>query len=125
MIRYVVISDSPYEPYHPSVDSCKADISAIGDDESGRTTASKNYSKGDYFYKDGKLGVVTADDGVSQGATWTLNTNYLLTDIATIFKDFAGRITALESDKLDISTLKTISANSADFAEFKSAIANL
>ena len=62
----------------------KADISAIGTDESGRTTASKAYAIGEHFYKDGKFGKTKAS--VAQGATWTLNTNYEEGTIADAFK---------------------------------------
>ena len=59
----------------------KADISAIGTDESGRTTASRQYTRGERFYKDGKY--CRTKTAVAQGATWTLNTNYEETSIAS------------------------------------------
>lgn len=63
------------------VDAKKADITAIGTDESGRTTASRDYRKGENFYKDGKF--CTAKTAVASGATWTLNTNYEESSIAS------------------------------------------
>ena len=51
------------------------DISAIGTDESKRTTASKAYAQGEHFYKDGKF--CTAKTAIASGATFTLNTNYV------------------------------------------------
>lgn len=52
----------------------KTDISAIGTDESGRTTASRAYAYGERFYKDGKF--CRTKGAVAQGATWVLNSNY-------------------------------------------------
>ncbi len=62
------------------LDTKKADISAIGTDESGRTTASKAYAVGEHFYKDGKF--CTAIASIASGATLTLNTNYVEGTIA-------------------------------------------
>lgn len=64
-----------------AVDDKNADISAIGTDESGRTTASRSYTRGERFYKDGKY--CRTKTAVAQGATWTLNTNYEETSIAS------------------------------------------
>lgn len=69
---------STYIPYAPSnieLANSKAGITAIGTDESGRTTASRQYAQGEHFNKDGKF--CTTKTGVAQGATWTLNTNYV------------------------------------------------
>ena len=70
-----------------AVDDKNADVSAIGTDESGRTTASKAYSVGEHFLKDGKF--CTAIASISSGATLTLNTNYVEGTIADAirFKD--------------------------------------
>ena len=65
-----------------AVDDKNADVSAIGTDESGNTTASKAYAQGDIFYKDGFIG--EALTAVASGATWTLNTNYKQTTLAEI-----------------------------------------
>ena len=73
---------SPY--YHNNAKyyaNSKSNISAIGTDESGRTTASRQYAQGEHFYKDGKF--CTTKTGVAQGATWTLNTNYVEGDVAS------------------------------------------
>lgn len=77
MIRLASVTESNFKPYAPSntvLDSKKADILAIGTDESGRTTASRSYAQGEHFYKDGKFGKTKT--AVAEGATWTLNTNY-------------------------------------------------
>ena len=66
-----------------AVDDKNADVSAIGTDESGRTTASKSYAQGEHFYKDGKF--CTAIASISSGATLTLNTNYVEGTIADNF----------------------------------------
>ena len=73
------------------VDAKKADISVIGTDESGRTTASKAYAYGDIFYKDGKL--CRAYTAIAQGATLTLNTNYGEEDIARYLRFYKTQIT--------------------------------
>ena len=59
------------------------DDSIFGTVESG-TTASKAYSQGDYFVKDGKM--AKALTSIAQGATFTLNTNYSLYTLAEILK---------------------------------------
>ena len=85
MIRYATTENDSYTPYAPSnnaLDAKKSDITAIGTDESGRTTASKAYAQGDIFYKDGFIG--EALTAVASGATWTLNTNYKQTTLAEI-----------------------------------------
>ena len=71
-----------------AVDDKNADVSAIGTDESGRTTASRSYAKGEHFYKDGKFGKTKAS--VAQGATWTLNTNYEESTIAQAISEKIG-----------------------------------
>ena len=48
-------------------------ISAMGTDESGRTTASRAYTSGEYFYKDGKM--YKALTSIASGATFTVGTN--------------------------------------------------
>ena len=73
----------PFTPYAPSntmLDTKKSDITSIGTDESGRTTASKAYAVTEHFYKDGKF--CTAITAIAQGATFTLNTNYVEGTIA-------------------------------------------
>lgn len=64
--------------------NAKADITSIGIDESGRTTASKAYAIGEHFYKDGKF--CTAKTAIASGGTFTLNTNYEEGDISTSLK---------------------------------------
>ena len=48
-------------------------ISAVGTDESGRTTASRAYTTGEFFYKDGKMYKVLTN--IASGATFTVGTN--------------------------------------------------
>ena len=69
----------------------KTDISAIGTDESGRTTASRQYTYGERFYKDGKF--CRTKGAVAQGATWTLNTNYEESDIGDCLQYYATQVT--------------------------------
>ena len=67
-------------PAQPDITG-KADITAIGTNETG-TTASRAYAVGEHFYKGGKF--CTAIAAIAQGATFTLNTNYLESTIADI-----------------------------------------
>lgn len=76
-----VTSYMPYAPSNNALNAKKADISAIGTDESGNTTASKAYAIGEHFYKDEKF--CTAKTAIASGATFTLNTNYVEGDVAT------------------------------------------
>ena len=48
-------------------------ISMLGTDESGRTTASRAYTTGEFFYKDGKMYKVLTN--IASGATFTVGTN--------------------------------------------------
>ena len=64
--------------------SLRVPISMLGTDESGRTTASKSYTSGDYFYKDGYM--CKALTSISAGATLTLNTNYSQGTLADVLK---------------------------------------
>lgn len=54
-------------------------ISAMGTDESGRTTASRAYSAKEYFYKDGKM--YKCLTSIASGATFTVGTNCTQTTI--------------------------------------------
>ena len=74
-----------------AVDDKNADVSAIGTDESGRTTASRSYAQGEHFYKDGKF--CTAKTAIASGATFTLNTNYVVGDISDYFKIIDSDVT--------------------------------
>ena len=75
-----------------AVDAKNADVSAIGTDESGRTTASRYYVYSERFYKDGKFCRVTSTSGVAQGATWTLGTNYEESYIATDLRNAIAQV---------------------------------
>jgi hypothetical protein len=54
-------------------------ISAMGTDESGRTTASRAYTTGEYFYQDGKMYKCLTN--IASGATFTVGTNCVQTTI--------------------------------------------
>ena len=66
----------------------KADITAMGTDETGRTTASQAYSADDIFYKDGKMCVALT--AISQGEAFTKNTNYVETNVANLLATGGG-----------------------------------
>ena len=53
--------------------SLRVPISMLGTDESGRTTASRAYTMGEFFYKDGKMYKVLTS--IASGATFTVGTN--------------------------------------------------
>ena len=80
MVRDARITDPTYEPYHKSVEECKADNTVIAPVESG-TTASQAYAQGAHFIRDGKF--CTAITSIASGATLTKNTNYTEGDIAS------------------------------------------
>ena len=89
--------------------SGKADITSIGSDESGRTTASRAYAQGEHFYKDGKF--CEAKTAIASGATLTLNTNYTESTISDV-------ITTLNSQLVDIiPTLLSCSTNNKTFGD--------
>ena len=48
-------------------------ISLLGTNESGRTTASRAYTTGEYFYQNGKM--YKATTSIASGATFTVGTN--------------------------------------------------
>lgn len=87
--------------YGQELANSKADITAIGTDESGRTTASKAYAIGEHFYKDGKF--CTAKTAIASGATFTLNTNYVEDDLSNTLKNKADSIlTVTQNDSYEI-----------------------
>ena len=90
------------------LDTKKSDISAIGTDESGRTTASKAYAIGEHFYKDGKF--CTAIASIASGATFTLNTNYVEGTIADALevKDVTSEFTFNSNINWDVSAWNKI-----------------
>lgn len=77
----------PTEDYVDGALKFKADISALGTDESGRTTASRAYTAGEFFYKDGKMYKVLTS--IAQGATFTINTNCQQTTLFAELKALA------------------------------------
>lgn len=89
----------PYALSNIALDAKKADISAIGTDESGRTTASKAYAIGEHFYKDGKF--CTAKTAIASGATFTLNTNYeestIADELVVDTNNFASKHTTVDA----------------------------
>lgn len=75
--------------------SNKADISAIGTNETGATCSKPNgYSSGDHFYKNGKF--CTAIATIAQGATFTINTNYVEGTIADAIKALNSGLTRIQ-----------------------------
>ena len=65
----------------------KATIAALGDDESGRTTASRAYEQGEFFYMDGKMYKVLTS--IAKDATFTVGTNCSQTTIFAELKALA------------------------------------
>lgn len=65
----------------------KVDISALGTNESGNATASRAYSQGEYFYKDGKMYKCLA--AIAQGAAFTVGTNC---DETTLFAELTAAL---------------------------------
>ena len=77
----------PTEDYVDGALKFKVAISALGTDESGRTTASRAYTTGEFFYKDGKMYKVLTS--IAQGATFTINTNCQQTTLFAELKALA------------------------------------
>lgn len=77
----------PTEDYVDGALKFKAAISALGTDESGRTTASRAYTTGEFFYKDGKMYKVLTS--IAQGATFTVGTNCQQTTLFAELKALA------------------------------------
>lgn len=77
----------PIEDYVDGAVEFKAAISALGTDESGRTTASRAYTTGEFFYQDGKMYKVLTS--IAQGATFTINTNCQQTTLFAELKALA------------------------------------
>jgi len=80
MIRRADISDSTFEPYHASVDECKADNSVIAPVED-EATASRAYAVGDHSIRDGSF--ITWQNAKAQDAQIN-NEDYITEDIATV-----------------------------------------
>ena len=78
MLRLASVSDSTFEPYHESVDTAKANNSALAPIENG-STASQAYAQGAYFMHNGSF--CKAKTNIASGATLTEGTNY---DVTTI-----------------------------------------
>lgn len=72
-----------YKPYHASVDETKADNSVIGKVEDG-TNPTKSYSAGEHMIRGGKFCTVTVD--VTTSSTWTLGSNYVEGDVASVIE---------------------------------------
>ena len=82
MAKKSSIIDSAYEPYHATVDEQKCDNTVIAPVENG-STASQAYAVGEHFIRDGAF--CTCKQAISQGGSFTLNTNYTAGDVATTF----------------------------------------
>jgi len=90
MIRLAEL-DSTYEPYHASVDECKADNSVIAPEQNGTSPTETIYA-GSYFIHDGvlckaKVNILTTD-------TFVEGTNYEVKDIASELNEQVGTITS-------------------------------
>lgn len=81
---------------HPVTDDTKTEKSVIGTIENDNT-ASKAYAAGEYFIKDSKF--CQAKTAIAQGATFTLNTNYTESDVAT---ELVQRFTEVQAEIDDI-----------------------
>lgn len=77
----------PTEDYVDGALKFKVAISALGTDESGRTTASRAYTTGEFFYKDGKMYKVLTS--IASGATFTVGTNCQQTTLFAELKALA------------------------------------
>lgn len=77
----------PIEDYVDGALKFKAAISALGTDESGRTTASRAYTTGEFFYQDGKMYKVLTS--IASGATFTVGTNCQQTTLFAELKALA------------------------------------
>ena len=65
----------------------KADITAIAYNEDGPTCKNPNgYKIGEHFYKNGEFGTAKAD--IAYGAAFTLGTNYVVGDIASLLPTY-------------------------------------
>ena len=90
MLRLADDTDDTYAPYamtNRQLTTDKADISMLGTDESGRSTASQAYAQGDYFVKDGKM--YKAKVAIAQGASFTVGTNCEETTIFAVLTALA------------------------------------
>lgn len=70
----LVNGSSVVDPVTKVADVKCVPLEYLGANESGNSTASRAYTKGEYFYKDGYI--CTALTNIALGATLTLNTNY-------------------------------------------------
>lgn len=79
----------------------KTDNSVVGTVESG-STASKAYTVGEHFIRDGAF--CTAIAAIAQGATFTLNTNYTAESIADVCKTLLTAINQLSGSLATVAT---------------------
>lgn len=102
--------------------SDKADISAIGTNETG-ATASKAYALGEHFYKNGKF--CTAKAAIAQGATFTLGTNYVegtISDSVNCIYGFNEYLSGYQKLQLRIFS-RTLTSDSSGFIILPATIA--
>ena len=85
--------------YVPHSDSLQAQVEAKADDadiapiENG-TTASRTYKKGQHFWRDGDFCVATAS--ISQGGSFTLNTNYTASNVGECVDNMNALLPAID-----------------------------
>jgi hypothetical protein len=92
MVIYADETNLTYEPYHASVSDSlaeKCDNSVIAPVENG-STASQAYAVGEHFIRDGAF--CTCKQAISQGGSFTLNTNYTSGDVADELNRSSGTI---------------------------------
>lgn len=87
MIRLVSDTEPTYQPYAKTniqLTQDKAETSVISEyvEDGATCVKSGGYSANDLFIRNGKIGKATTS--IAQGATFTLNTNYIETDIGSL-----------------------------------------
>lgn len=68
-----------YEAIEEYAEGTYPKITALGTDETGRTTASRAYTAGEFLYKDGTIYKVAT--AIASGATFTIGTNIVATTL--------------------------------------------
>ena len=97
MIRDASIADPTYEPYHESVDTCKADNSTLAPVEPS-TSASKLITAGEHFMNDGDF--CTAKMDISASTPFS-STNTKRGTVADELKNLEDADTAITADITD------------------------
>lgn len=87
-------TDEEWKNVVPMSAADKVDITAIGTNETG-DTSSKAYAVGEHFYKNGKF--CTCIQAIAQGATFTLNTNYVEGTVADVLQNKVIHATSFDN----------------------------